>query len=156
MTVKTNNSKDPDALDRQAAASADRIANKHGLRDRARNVWYAMANELLEDIQPAIAAQAHTEADETAKARLKAVLDLPEASTRRETAERLALESDMTAEQIQSVLASMPAEATGPSVLSQLMKTRSPGISSDDGAPDIETEDEDGEADTLANSILNA
>lgn len=153
MTVKTNNSKDPDALDRQAAASADRIANKHGLRDRARSIWYSMCNELLEELQPAIEDQAQAEAATAAKARLKAVLELPEAGTRRETAERLALESDMTAEQIQAVLASMPKQA-GPSALSQLMKSRSPGISSDDGAAEFEAEPDD--AESLAQEILNA
>lgn len=130
MSIKTNKHTDPSPLDRRANAAAERIAQKHGLMNRARNVWHSMANELLAEVQPAIQDQARADADQLAKERLRGILALPEAKGRRELAERLALETDSTVEQIRSMLSSTPTQAEH-DPLARLMSGKTPGINSD-------------------------
>lgn len=154
MTVKTNKFQDRTALDRKAHDAAVRIAGKHGLRDRAKTTWHSMADELLEEVQPAIEEQAKTEADAAAKTRLRDVLALPEASERRDLAARLALDTDSTVEQIKEMLEATPKTRAHSDPLATLMAGRSPGVSSDDGSPgDFEEVDEH---EAAAQAILNA
>lgn len=152
MTVKTNRYTNPSALDRKAESAANQIANKHGLRDRAKATWHSMANELLEELQPAIEERARTEADQAAKTRLRAVLELPEAKGREDLAKNLALDTDSSVEQINTILASTPKQTHDP--LATLMKGESPGISSDDGSPEFANEEDETEA--AVQLILNA
>lgn len=152
MAARTDNWKDPGPLDKQAESSANRIADKHGLRDRARSTWKAMANELLEDLQPAIESQARIAADEAAKTRLRDILALPETKGRRDQAERLALDTNAPIDRIKGILAASPKAPRGPSELSLAMQQATPGISSDgpDPAGPLAEEDE------AVQAILNA
>lgn len=158
MTRRTNKHAAPKTL--------NQIAEKYGLRDRAISTWHAMASDLLNAVQPAIEEQAKTEAqlqpevekriraeaDQAAKARIRDVLALPEAKGREDLAKNLALDTDSSVEQIKTILASTPKQTNDP--LATLMQGRSPGISSDDGAPDEFAEvDEEEQA---AQFILNA
>lgn len=153
MAVKTNKFTNPSDLDRKAESASNRIAAKHGLRDRARATWHSMANELLEELQPAIEAEAKAEADQAAKTRLRAVLELPEAKGREDLAKNLALDTDSSVEQIQAILKSTP-KAQQHDPLAAAMRGRSPGISSDDGSPEFAEEADETEA--AAQAVLNA
>lgn len=154
MTVRTNSITDPSPLDRKAHEAVTRISEKHGLLARARNVFHAMANELLQELQPAIEDQARTQADQTAKQRLRDILALPEAEGRRDLAERLALDSDTPVDGCAAILKSSPRQAAH-DPLGAIMRGRSPGISSDDGS-DVEAFAEDTEVERAANFILTA
>jgi hypothetical protein len=152
MLTQSNNSQNSTSIDEKRRTTARRIAEKHGLQGRAVNTWSTMAQELLEELQPAIEEQARTAADQAAKTRLRAVLELPEAKGREDLAKNLALDTDSTVQQIQAILASTPKQTHDP--LAAAMRGRSPGISSDDGSPDEFTEAD--EEERAAQAILNA
>lgn len=154
MTAKTNKFADGDALDHKAHAAATRVAERHGLRDRARTTFFQMADELLEELQPAIEANVRDAADTAAKTRLRDVLALPEAKGRRDLAEKLALETNSTPAQIAEMLRASP-EAAQHDPLAKLMAGQTPGISSDEGG-DFEEFAEGEETERAANYILNA
>ena len=154
MDIKTNRFNNPSALDRKAHNSAVRIAEKYGLRDRAKSTWHAMANELLADVAPAMEEQAATEANGAANTRLRDILALPEAADRRDLAERLAIESNSSVDQVKAILASAPKARSHHDPLAKLMKGQSPGINSDIGEDDVLTEAD--ESERAAKMILNA
>ena len=154
MDIKTNRFNNPSALDRKANNSAVRIAEKYGLRDRAKSSWHAMADELLSEVAPAMEEQAATEANSAAKTRLREILALPEAADRRDLAERLAIESNSSVDQVKAILASAPKARAYHDPLAKLMKDQSPGINSDIGEDDDFTEAE--ESERAASMILNA
>ena len=154
MDVKTNRFNNPSAVDRKANDSAVRIANKYGLRDRAKSTWHAMADELMSDVAPAMEEQATAQANEAAKGRLRDIMALPEAAERRDLAERLALETDSSADQVKAILASAPKARAYKDPLAKLMAGLSPGINSDIGDDDEMNAAE--ESERAAKMILNA
>lgn len=130
ITTTQNNQSTPE-LSRRAAAVANQVADGHGLNLEQRSVFRQMLDEFLEGFGPSMEAEAHGEAT----SRIKSVLALPEASERRETAERLALDTNTSVEQIQSILASVPiAKEETTDMLALAMAGKTPGISPDDGA----------------------
>lgn len=150
MKMRIRNGYDATDLDKLAYRKASAIAEGHGLRDRAVTNFRTMADELLTELAPVIETQVRTEADQAAKDRLKGILGLPEAKGRRDLAERLALETDATVEQIKSMLQSTPTQAEH-DPLAKLMRGNTPGITSDfDDPADGDTEAE------LARQIITA
>ncbi len=154
MLINTRADHKPTEIERKATSTARTVADKYGIRDRAKNTFFAMSNELLEELQPAIQAQAKTDADMAAKTRLKDIMALPEAAERRDLAQQLAIDTDSSVEQIKSILATSPVAKAYHDPLATLMKGRSPGISSDDGSPEEGDDRDDTEA--AAKFIMNA
>ena len=152
MTTRTDNMRDPSTIDRKAASAVDRICEKFGMRDRARSTFKAMANELLEELQPAIEADALAKAKETERDRLRDALALPEAAGRRDLAESLALDTDTPLEQIAAILARAPKERRTTGFLDAAMRGQSPNLSDDDGSGGEPLSPED----MAAQSILNS
>lgn len=152
MTTRTDNMRDPSTIDRKAASAADRICEKFGMRDRARSTFKAMANELLEEVQPAIEAVAQAQAKEIERSRLRDALALPEAAGRRDLAESLALDTDSTLEQIQAILARAPKEQKRGGFLDAAMRGLSPNLSDDDGSGGEPLSPEDMAAQTILHS----
>lgn len=120
---------------------ANQVAAAHNLSPQHQSLFKAMLDEFLESFAPAMEAAAHSEVT----ARLKTILALPEAEQRRETAERLALDTDSSIEQIKSILASVPAakeETTD--MLALAMAGKTPGINADPGGPGEDVAEESG------------
>ena len=131
------------------------VAADHKLTGHGANTFVRMTGEVFGKVESLITEQIAAGIAKGVKAereRLATVLDSPEAQGREKTARKLALSSDMTIAQIAEVLAATPMQNHDP--LAKLMAGRSPGISSDDGAPDEFAEvDEDEQA---AKFILNS
>ncbi len=154
MTIRCNAFDNAGPLDRKAHAAASRVAERHGLRDRARTSFFTMVTETLEEIQPAIEAAVRAEADQAARERLRSILALPEARGRRDLAERLALDTESSPEQVATILAAAPM-ALQHDPLARLMAGQTPGINSDDGG-DFAEMAENEETEATANYILSA
>ncbi|TQE98435.1 MAG: hypothetical protein FKY71_13855 [Spiribacter salinus] len=152
MTVRTNNHSDPSDIDRMAASAADRVCAKYGMRDRAQSTFRAMMNEVLEEVEGAIEAQALAEAKEMERNRLRDALALPEAAGRRDLAESLALDTDTALDQIQAILARAPKEQKRGGFLDAAMRGISPNLSDDDGSDGAGI----GPEEHTANMILNS
>jgi hypothetical protein len=132
ITTRQNNQSTPE-LSKHAAAVANQVAASHNLSPQHQSLFKAMLDEFLESFAPSMEAAAHAEAT----GRLKTILSLPEAAERRETAERLALDTDTSPEQIQSILASVPiAKEETTDMLAQAMAGKTPGINADAGEPE--------------------
>lgn len=121
----------------------------------ARTTFQRLAVQTLERVEAQLSERTAAEIQKgtaAEKERIGGILKSAEAKDRMNMALELAIESDMDVEKARKILAATP--KANPDLLGQLMRDRSPGISSDDGAPD-----EFGEVDeeeNLAQSIINA
>lgn len=151
ITTRKNNDSTPE-LSKRAAAVANQVAAAHNLSPQNQSLFKQMLDEFLEGFAPSMEAAAHAEAS----GRLKEILALPEAADRRETAERLALDTDTSVEQIKQILESVPvARQETPDLLAQAMAGKTPGINSDPGGPDEDAaETSGGEAGLDADSVF--
>jgi hypothetical protein len=131
ITTRQNNNSTPE-LSKRAAAVANQVAASHNLSAQHQSQFKAMLDEFLESFAPSMEAAAHSEAT----SRLKEILALPEAAERRATAERLALDTDTSVEQIKQILESVPvAKEETTDMLALAMAGKTPGISPDAGEP---------------------
>ena len=131
------------------------VATDHKLTGHGANTFARMVEEVFVKVESLITDQIAAGIAKGIKAereRLATVLDSPEAQGREQTARKLALQSDMTVEQIAQVLAATPMAHRDP--LGELMAGRSPGISSDDGEHEPGSDQDETEAATQY--ILNA
>lgn len=131
-------------------------ANPQGGADKAAEQKYTQA-----DLDARLAEQAKhqktavAEATQAERERISSILSCDEAANRPKMAQHLALKTDTSAEDAQGLLAAAAEEQTAKSdPLAAAMQGKSPGVSSDDGGADLESEASEDEQ--AANFILNA
>jgi len=132
---------------------------QNGGADKAANTYTkAEVDELLADAtsdQDEAVANARAEAATAERERISSILSCDEAANRPKMAQHLALKTDTSAEDAQGLLAAAAEErAETHDPLAAAMQGKSPGVSSDDGGPDTESEADEVEA--AAQAILNA
>lgn len=136
-------------------------ANGKGGADTAAETYTkAEVDELLAEAQTnqdTAVAEAQQAGAQAERKRISAILGSEEAKTRPALAQKLAFsDKGYSAEDASEILQAASEEASDskPDPLATAMQGNSPGISSDDGHPEIETEAD--EVDAVANRIINA
>ncbi|HSH27167.1 MAG TPA: S49 family peptidase [Wenzhouxiangella sp.] len=132
-------------------------ANRKGGASKAAETYtQAEVDELIADAQSdqdKAVATAQSEATQAERDRISAILSCDEAANRPKMAHHLALKTATSAEDAKGLLAAAAEEQpANHDPLASAMQGQSPGVSSDDGAPEIEASDEE----AAALSILNA
>jgi len=134
------------------------VATSNNLSATHRATFQRLTAQVFEKLQPAISADVDEQVAakvETARTRIVAILDAPEAKGRESTARSLAFGSDITAEKALAILKTTPqAKSPGRTPLSQAMANVDNAVSDDDGMG--YGGGADAEADELASRILNA
>ena len=138
--------------------AASDVATSNNLSAQHRTAFQRMTAQVFEKLQPAISADVDEQVAakvETARTRIVAILDAPEAQAREATARSLAFKSDISAEKAIEILKTTPqAKAAGRTPLSLAMANVDNAVSDDDGMG--YGGGADAEADELASRILNA
>jgi len=132
------------------------VSTRENLTGHGVSSFHRMATEVFQKMEPAIDATVDervTEKVSAERTRITAILDAPEAKGREQTARRLALDSDMTAEKAIAILASTPKTQTGPTPLALAMAGEDNAVNADDGSDAWASMSEE---ERLADQIINS